>query len=484
MGLRRPTSSRRPYALLSYGRGIVAFAASIVVLTWFAAIYVSDREVENDTDNAFSQASNLSRLYADTISRSLGATDQYVRRIRKLMEEPGFDLHAWARNSDFDAAAGDILQVGVTDAAGHVIASTIRPGPFNVDISDRQDFLEQKASDHDEVMISDPQFGSLTNTTVVKVSRRIQKPDGSFGGIVMASIAPEALTKVFRQVDLGPTGAAMVTGAGDRILARSPAYGIGEVAGSKSVNGEPGPCYTRSSRIDANVRHTCFSQVNGMPLVVGVGVGTKDILALSQVTRRNYMIAALLLSLAVGSAAFLLIRDERRKLFAAEAVERGNIELEAKSELLEATLEGVGQGVALYDVSGRLVHANKLAAGWLGFAGPDDAVGKTFEESLRRQIENGEFGRSLEPERLYEDLIGRCGRDERGPTVCIMRRTDGTSLQVKTIAAAKGRVVRVYSDVTDSLKAEAALEEKTLFLETVLESTGEGILVFDKEQKC
>lgn len=483
MGPRRPTSPRRPYALLSYGRGIVAFAASIIVLTWCAAIYVSDREIDNDTDNAFSQASNLSRLYADTMSRSLGATDQYVRRIRKLMQEPGFDLYAWARSSDFDAAAGDILQIGVTDADGRVIASTIGPGPFDVNISDREDFRNQKAADRDEVMVSDPQHGALTNTTIVKITRRIQRPDGSFGGIVMASIAPEALTKVFRQVDLGPTGAAMVTGAGDRILARSPAEGIGEVAGSKSVKGEPGPCYTRSSRIDANVRHTCFSQVAGMPLVVGVGVGTKDILALSQVTRSNYRIAATLLSFAVASAAFLLIRDERRKLVAAEAVERGKIELEVKSELLEATLEGVGQGVALYDTGGKLVHANKLAAGWLGFRGPDDAVGRTFEESLRRQIANGEFGNSVDPDRLYDDLIGRCGRDERGPSVCIMRRTDGTSLQVKTIAAAKGRVVRVYSDVTDSLSAEAALEEKTLFLETVLESTGEGILVFDKEQK-
>ena len=480
MGLRSPTSSRRPYALLSYGRGIVAFAASIVVLTWFAAIYVSDREVENDTENAFSQASNLSRLYADTMSRSLGATDQYVKRIRRLMEDPGFDLYAWARNSDFDAAAGDILQIGVTDAEGRVIASTMGPGPFHVNISDREDFQNQKSADRDDVMISDPQYGALTDTTVVKISRRIRRPDGSFGGIVMASIAPETLTKVFQQVDLGPTGAAMVTGAGDRILARSPSAGIGEVAGSKSVNGEPGPCYTRSSRIDANMRHTCFSKVSGMPLVVGVGVGTQDILALSRVTRRNYQIAALLLSLAIGGAAFLLIRDERRKLIAAEAVERGSIELEAKSELLEATLEGVGQGVALYDVGGKLVHANKLAAGWLGFAGPADAVGRTFEDSLRRQIENGAFESTVEAARLYDDPIRR---DERGPSVGTLRRTDGTSLQIKTIAAARGRVVRVFSDVTDSLKAEAALEEKTLFLETVLESTGEGILVFDKEQK-
>lgn len=482
MRLHRPTS-RRPYALLSYGRGIVAFAASIVILTWLAATYVSDREIENDTENAFSQASNLSRLYADTISRSLGTTDQFVRRVRKLLEEPGFDLYAWGRNSDFEGATADVVQISVIDASGRLIGSTLKPGPFDIDLSDRPFFQEQKAADRDQVMISDPEVGLLSDRTVVKITRRIRKPDGTFGGVVLASVAPDALTQVFRQVDLGPTGAAMVTGPGDRILARSPALGIGEVAGSKAQNGELGPCYTRSSRIDTNVRHTCFSNVGGVPLVVGVGVGTKDILAQSEVTRRNYHIAAILLSIAIVSAAFLLIRDERRKLLSAEAVERGNIELEAKSELLTATLEGVGQGVALYADDGKLVHANQLAAGWLGFASPEAAVGRTFEESLRMQIGNGDFGEAVDPDVLYDDLIGRCGRDERGPTTCIMRRIDGTSLQVRTIAAPKGRIVRVYSDVTESLRAEAALEEKTLFLETVLESTGEGILVFDKEQK-
>ena len=484
MGLHRRPASRRPSALLFYGRGIVMFAASMLLLTWAAAYWVSEREIANDTENAFSQASNLSRLYADTISRSLRTTDQFVQRVRQSLEEPGFDLHAWARNSDFTPpASGDIVQISVTDAAGRVVASTLRPGPFDIDVSGQPDFQAQKVSGLDTLMISDPVIGALSGRTVVKVSRPIHRADGEFAGVVIASVAPDALTKVFRQVDLGPTGAAMVTGPGDRILARSPAEGIGEVAGSRAQHGEPGPCYTRTSRIDANVRHTCFSDVAGAPLVVGVGVGTKDILAQSEVTRRNYGIAAFLLSGAIMAAAFLLIRDERYKLVAADAIERGNVELEAKSEMLAATLEGVGQGVALYDVDGKLVHANKLAAGWLGFASPEEAVGHTFEDSLRRQIEDGEFESALAPDELYETFIKRCGRDIHGQSVCIMRLKNGTCLQVKTIAAPKGRIVRVYSDVTESLKAEAALEEKTLFLETVLESTGEGILVFDKEQR-
>lgn len=214
MGLNRRPMSRRPYALLSYGRGIVMFAASMIFLIWAGAYWVSEREIANDTENAFSQASNLSRLYADTISRSLRTTDQFIKRVRRSLDEPGFDLYAWARNSDFNPASGDVVQISVADASGRMLASTLTPGPFDIDISDRPDFREQKASTGDTLVVSDPEYGVISNRTIVKVTRPIRKPDGEFAGVVIASVAPDALTKVFRQVDLGPNGAAMVTGAG------------------------------------------------------------------------------------------------------------------------------------------------------------------------------------------------------------------------------------------------------------------------------
>ena len=140
MGLNRRQMSRRPYALLSYGRGIVMFAASMIFLIWAGAYWVSEREIANDTENAFSQASNLSRLYADTISRSLRTTDQFIKRVRRSLDEPGFDLYAWAMNSDFNPASGDVVQISVADASGRMLASTLKPGPFDIDISDLPDF--------------------------------------------------------------------------------------------------------------------------------------------------------------------------------------------------------------------------------------------------------------------------------------------------------------------------------------------------------
>lgn len=472
------------HGLLTHGKGIFAFAACTLILVWAALVFVSAREIEGDTDSALNQATNLSRFYADSISRSLGGADQFIQRVRRMRTEPGFDLAAWARNSDFDPDSGEVVHIAVVDAEGRIEHSTKGRGPFDFTLAGSAHFEAFKADPTDRIIVSQPEFGRVTNRSIVKVSRPIRNPDGTFGGLVSASLLPETLTKVFRTVDLGTHGSAMVTGAEGRILARTPQSGIGISVLTYLTEGPPeSSCRTISSKVDEVRRHFCFSAVSGMPLVVGVGMGVDDVLAQSSATRGNYLIGAMVLSAAIVAAALLIARDQRRRVAAAAAVERGNVELQSKSELLEATLEGVGQGVALFDIDGRLVHANRLAAGWLGYATPEDAAGRTIEEILRAQIERGSFADDEDPDALYARLVSQCGTSSSGPVVCIMRMADGTCLEVKTISAHRGRTVRVYSDVTDSLKAKATLEEKTLFLETVLENTGEGILVCDRDQR-
>ncbi|MFC6048166.1 PAS-domain containing protein, partial [Methylobacterium hispanicum] len=474
----------RGRGLLTYGKGILAFAAGTLIVVWAALAWISDREIENDTDTALSQATNLSRFYADSISRSFGGADQFIQRVRWMDRQPGFDLAAWARSSDFDPTSGEVSNIIIVDTDGRVMQATSGKGPFGFDLRGTPHYEAFKADPTDRIIVSQPEYGRITGRNVVKLSRPVRNPDGSFGGMVTASLLPETLTKVFGTVDLGPRGSAMVTGTEGRILARTPHTGIGVSVSTYLTEGPAeSSCRTIDSKVDGVRRHFCFSAVNGMPLVVGVGMGVDDVLAQSSSTRGNYLIGAIVLSAAIVAAALLIARDNRRRVAAAEAVERGNVELQAKSELLEATLEGVGQGVALFDVDGRLVHANRLAAGWLGYATPGSATGQTIEEILQAQIAAGAFAEDEDAETLYARMLAQCGTPGAAPLTCIMRMADGTCLEVKTISAPRGRTVRVYSDVTDSLKAKAALEEKTLFLETVLENTGEGILVFDRDHR-
>ena len=476
----RAKKAERRDGLLSYGKGIFAFAACTLVVVWGALLWASAREIESDTESALNQATNLSRFYADSISRSLGVADQFIQRVRWMRLQPGFDLAAWASNSDFDPEAGEVVHIAVIDAEGRIEHSTNSKGPFDFSLDGTPQFEAFKKDPRDRIIVSQPEYGRITGRSVIKISRPIRNPDGTFGGLISASLLPETLTKVFGTVDLGPRGSAMVTGTEGRILARTPLAGIGvSVRAYRTEGPAESSCRTINSKIDQVRRHFCFSPVNGMPLVVGVGMGVEDVLSQSSSTRGNYLIGAFVLSAAIVAAALLIARDQRRRVAAAEAVERGNVELQAKSELLEATLEGVGQGVALFDVDGKLVHANRLAAGWLGYASPEEAVGRTIDEILRAQIDSGAFA-DEDPEALYARILSQSVMQTSMPVVCITRMADGTCLEVKTISTHRGRTVRVYSDVTDSLKAKAALEEKTLFLETVLENTGEGILVFDR----
>jgi diguanylate cyclase (GGDEF)-like protein len=98
------------------------------------------------------------------------------------------------------------LQVTMTGADGHVIKSSL---PFSdvVDLSDREHFRFHRANPHSGLFISRPVVGRISGKLSVQGTRRINRPDGSFGGVVVVSESPAYLTDGFyNSAALGDNG--------------------------------------------------------------------------------------------------------------------------------------------------------------------------------------------------------------------------------------------------------------------------------------
>lgn len=167
----RAKKAERRDGLLSYGKGIFAFAAFTLVVVWGALLWVSAREIESDTESALNQATNLSRFYADSISRSLGVADQFIQRVRWMRLQPGFDLAAWASNSDFDPEAGEVVHIAVIDAEGRIEHSTNSKGPFDFSLDGTPQFEAFKKDPRDRIIVSQPEYGRITGRSVIKPDR-------------------------------------------------------------------------------------------------------------------------------------------------------------------------------------------------------------------------------------------------------------------------------------------------------------------------
>ncbi|HXZ09687.1 MAG TPA: sensor domain-containing diguanylate cyclase [Paraburkholderia sp.] len=95
--------------------------------------------------------------------------------------------------------ADTALQVTLVGADGHVIDSTL---PFSgaIDLSDREHFRVHRLNPDLGLFISQPVIGRISRQWSIQATRRINRPDGSFGGVVVVSEDPAWLTDGFYTV--------------------------------------------------------------------------------------------------------------------------------------------------------------------------------------------------------------------------------------------------------------------------------------------
>jgi hypothetical protein len=92
--------------------------------------------------------------------------------------------------------ADTALQVTIAGAGGRVIASTL-PFSGTVDLRDREHFRVHLAPVDIGLFISQPVLGRISRHWSVQGTRRIDRPEGGFGGVVIVSEDPAYLTDGF-----------------------------------------------------------------------------------------------------------------------------------------------------------------------------------------------------------------------------------------------------------------------------------------------
>ena len=240
-----------------------------------------------------------------------------------------------------DVSSDIIVQVAIIDAHGILRASSVGPHPTRpIDLSDREHFKAHLHDTTDLLFISKPLVGRVSGKWSVQLSRRFSNMDGTFGGVVVASLDPEHFTKFYDKVDLASSGSIALIGED----------GVVRSAGGQSDGLRRGQDIRHTklfARMESGANgvfeqpdlasgQTCMAalrKVKGQPLWVSVSVGKNEVLAGSLLNLRVDCIAAALLTLAILAAMERIIRSEARA--------------QQKSEQLEMTLESMSQGIML-----------------------------------------------------------------------------------------------------------------------------------------
>ncbi len=201
--------------------GIVTFGGLILAALWGGLSFQLDKERDLALASAERDASNFAIAFEEHIVRTVKAIDQATAhfRIEFERERGPFDFAAWLRAH---AALRDVaLQVAVVDEDRDVLWSSLGPIEGRVDLSDREHVRVHVERDTGELHIGLPVIGRVSNQWSIQLSRRLNREDGSFGGVVVVSLDPGYLSGFYRSIDIGVDGVVTVIGRDGVVRARA-----------------------------------------------------------------------------------------------------------------------------------------------------------------------------------------------------------------------------------------------------------------------
>ena len=301
--------------------------ALAMLLLGVGLLYQSRRDVGEAAERS---AMNLADALDQTISRNLALLDLSLQGAMDGLALPQIAQASpeVRQTAMFDRAAtaeylGSIL---ILDGNGRVRASStgMNAAARSLDVADRDYFVVHRDQPDAGLFVSRPYTSRLRSSDPsIALSRRLHTADGTFGGVVMCAMRLAYFHHLFHALDLGPNGVVSVTRADGVVLARHPELAgappdVSDAAVFQRIGREAAGSFIGRSKLDGEERLYVFRRIAGLPIVLTVGLATRDIYA--EWRWRAAGLGSVLFLLSCGTAALcLLFRREVMRRMAGEA---------------------------------------------------------------------------------------------------------------------------------------------------------------------
>ena len=245
-----------------------------------------------------------------------------------------------------------LATMGVIDADGIMVASALELPP-GANFSDREYFIHHQATADRAIFIAPPVKGRATGSWIIPVSRRFNRPDGSFGGVVLVAIKAQYFQDLYGQLQIGENGAIVLASLSGKLLVRRP-FSDANVGRDMTKSGifqhlknSPAGSVEIVSSTDGTRRLNSYTTGTTFPLVIAVAQDPQELMApWVQGTRRRLGMAGLLLALCVLLGTMIWRATHR---LASEAIKlrESNERLSAATEAAEAARRAKSEFLAI-----------------------------------------------------------------------------------------------------------------------------------------
>jgi diguanylate cyclase (GGDEF)-like protein len=465
------------------------FGAALMAMICLAAIQQSSVERDAITHTAMGNTANIARVFEQNVIRTISEVDQTLKYIRRARARDPVGI-SWASAVNEDYTVSDqTLQLAVIDAKGVLIANNLGPQPPKpVDLSDREHFRIQRDAVDDALFISRPLVGRTSGKVSVQLTRRLIAPDGSFDGVLVASLDPVHISKSYSNVDLGAGGGLAVAGtdglirAGAGIFASRVGANIKEEPAFRAFSSSPEARDIKTVIAGDGQHILSMRAVHGYPLMLLVARDEQSAYENWQYNRMRYFAGAGVLSLLAALATLRTLQNGYRYERARHALAQSETNEKVRTRELELTLAHMRQGILMADATGKIAVINRQYCDMLSLPEQFRQPGASYDELVEYLEHSGEFregAANVDPVAL--NYIKASMRDALMPAF-ERTRPDGTVLEVRTEALPDGGFVRTLSDITSRRHQEAEIFHMTRH--DPLTDLGNRVLLYENLERA
>ncbi len=465
---------------LRFRQGLIIIATVLTLcLVWLATtIVLRDHLSQNNTEVRAALGRNA-LLVEEQLNRQFLVSDQTLRILEAGWQAnpAGFNLESLS--GQLVAMQDKALQIFITNASGTVTQST-RPEIIGTDVSTRDYFRHEQLlpADNNRMFINPPVRGLVTKLWQLNLVRRLDFPDGRFGGVVSLALPTAALNSFYDTVDLGRGGlVGLVSLADGSLLSQHGAgvpqefHSLSDTALLKAIRTRKEAIWTGPTPSDGVVRIHAFIPVPDRDLSVLVGIDQSDALQPYEIWRTQALLVTALAVLFVLACSALLLQASRASFtregalaqdrmvlrVANTALEEARAEAQGRAQRMQAVLAGMTDGIMMLDAQLRLLEWNDHFAAFTGVPPEILRVGLPMREILLAQARLGEFGDVA----VEAEVDRRMMLLERTSYVGTVERVrpNGRILEIRRNLLPGGGYVTLYADVTERRVAAERLHQ-------------------------
>lgn len=382
--------------------------------------------------------------------------------------------------------------IRILDAHGDAKYGTggITPG-ITVNLAFRDYFIAQRDNPERGLFISKPVLGLVAKTWIINFSRRLNHPDGSFAGIVYASLTLDHYAKLFSSLKISANSSITLRDDEMALIVRYPV--LENTLGSQKVSDELAAIVKAGTRfatykaragIDGVRKTITYRKIADYPLGIIVAQAEDDYLAdwRKEILTMLGMVVIFTVVTLVSRRMLLQRWSREQEILSDLNNARLALELRSERDRAQAYLDTVETIIVALDNEGKITTINRKGREVLGYQ-EDDLKGKNWFDCFLPQPAGMEsiyplflryMSGDVSPELEYQEypLVMKSGE---------MRQIAWHNAILRNDAGAIVGYLGAGEDVTESKQAKEALARSERFLKTIFDSEPECIKLLDAE---